>query len=314
MSDPPARLLASVDIGSNSVRLLLAEVRANGEVYTHLRRGAVTRLGEGLGSTGQINEAAWRRTLDTVRHFVEDAEYNGAQAVLITGTSAMRTASNGQEMAADIARHVGYPVRILTGEEEARLVFLAVGADSHGPRIVMDLGGGSTEVILGSTASEVLCARSIPYGAVNLTERFLVGDSPSHEQRVELEAFLHKEFLQGLDGMHFGTGRRLFGVGGTLTALAAADMQLLRYDPTLIEGHEMSRSRVEALADMLWRTPLHARRHIPGVSSGRADIILAGVSTVLTVMNIIDAPSIFSSNRGLRYGILLEALSPGHDT
>src|SRR5580765_8203042 len=173
--------IGAVDIGTNSVRLLVADVDDEEKLRTSHRMGEISRLGEGLDRTGVIDPAASARTLECLERFVHEAEYSGASRIRVAGTNAFRVARNGPELAARFSERIGYPVEILSGEEEARLVFLAVLSGlnhSRGHSIVVDIGGGSTEIISGEgeTGTQVI---SLELGCVRLTERMVRSDPPT---------------------------------------------------------------------------------------------------------------------------------------
>jgi exopolyphosphatase/guanosine-5'-triphosphate,3'-diphosphate pyrophosphatase len=269
--------------------------------------GEISRLGEGLDRTGLIDEAAVSRTLDCLERFVQEAEYSGASHIRVAGTSALRSASNGSVVAALFSNRIGYPVEILSGEEEARLVFLAVSsglAGKNGATVVVDIGGGSTEVIVGS-GDEGRELISLPLGCVHLTERLIRNDPPLAEELAAVRDLVRATYGERL--VDFGTGpvERAVGVGGTVTAFGALDMGLSKYDPSRIENHFISRDRIFAIENELCSTPLDRRRELPGVSRGRADIIPAGAVILSEFVSRFPVAGVFVSTRGLRYGLVL---------
>lgn len=307
MSTSRTRRVASIDIGTNSVRVLLAEVGPAGALRTRLRQGTITRLGQGMVATGAISDEACARTIEAVRNFVEEAEYGGAQDIVITGTSAFREASNGASVAMAIGEAVGYDVRILSGEEEARMVYSAVAGARSGPCVVIDIGGGSTEVI--AHDRDAWWVRSMQLGAVSATEQFLAVDPPTEEEHAALREHVEGALTRHLAGFQPPAGAQVFGVGGTVTALAAVHKGLVRYDPAAIEGEVIPLVRMRDIAETLWRIPLGDRQTIPGVNTGRADIILAGSTILLALLARLGVQSLTASTRGLRYGILYDLLS-----
>ncbi|HEY6571922.1 MAG TPA: Ppx/GppA phosphatase family protein [Candidatus Eisenbacteria bacterium] len=299
--------IGAVDIGTNSVRLLVADVDPQQRLRTAHRMGEISRLGEGLDRTGVIDEPAVLRTLDCLERFVQEAEYSGASHIRVAGTSALRTASNGPEVAARFAERIGYPVEILSGEEEARLVFLAVSsglAGKSGATVVVDIGGGSTEVIVGS-GDEGRELISRPLGCVHLTERLIHHDPPLAEELEAVRSLVRQIFAERLADFGAGPVERAVGVGGTVTAFGALDMGLAKYDPSRIENHYLSRERVLAIERELCSTPLENRRELPGVSRGRADIIPAGSVILSEFVTRFPVGGLFVSTRGLRYGLVL---------
>jgi exopolyphosphatase/guanosine-5'-triphosphate,3'-diphosphate pyrophosphatase len=269
--------------------------------------GEISRLGEGLDRTGAIDEVAAGRTLECLERFVHEAEYSGASRIRVAGTNAFRVASNGLEIAARFSDRVGYPVEVLTGEEEARLVFLAVLsglAPQAGCSIVVDIGGGSTEVISGEgeAGTQVI---SLELGCVRLTERLIHGDPPAEDELGAVRTHVHEVFAEKLASFEPAGISRAIGVGGTVTAFGALDLNLVKYDPSRIENHHLPRARIESISKHLCAIPLAQRRDLAGVSRGRADIIPAGAIILSEFASRFDLPGIYVSTRGLRYGLVL---------
>jgi exopolyphosphatase / guanosine-5'-triphosphate,3'-diphosphate pyrophosphatase len=305
-SEPTVRI-GAVDIGTNSVRLLVADVDEKERLRTAHRMGEISRLGEGLDRTGSIDEAAAARTLECLERFVHEAEYSGASRIRVAGTNAFRVAANGREIAARFSDRVGYPVEVLTGEEEARLVFLAVLsglAPQPGRSIVVDIGGGSTEVISGEgeTGTQLI---SLELGCVRLTERLIQGDPPAEAELGAVRAHVLDVFREKLAAFDLGSISRAIGVGGTVTAFGALDLGLVKYDPSRIENHYLTRARIDSISKHLCSIPLAQRRDLAGVSRGRADIIPAGAIILGEFAARFDLPGIYVSTRGLRYGLVL---------
>jgi exopolyphosphatase / guanosine-5'-triphosphate,3'-diphosphate pyrophosphatase len=299
--------IGAVDIGTNSVRLLVADVDEKQRLRTAHRMGEISRLGEGLDRTGLIDETAATRTLDCLERFVQEAEYSGASRIRVAGTNALRVARNGPEVAGRFSARIGYPVEILTGEEEARLVFLAVlsGLPAPGGRaVVVDIGGGSTEVICGEgeECSQVL---SLELGCVRLTERYLRSDPPSPAELDQIRTHVRQVFDERLPFLNGHPVSRAVGVGGTVTAFAALDLGLIKYDPSRIENHLLGCERIQAIERQLCETPLSERRDLAGVSRGRADVIPAGSVILSEFVSRFPVSGVYVSTRGLRYGLVL---------
>ncbi|MEK7347272.1 MAG: Ppx/GppA phosphatase family protein [Candidatus Eisenbacteria bacterium] len=285
----------------------MADVDPQQRLRTAHRMGEISRLGEGLDRAGVIDEPAVLRTLDCLERFVQEAEYSGASHIRVAGTSALRSATNGPAVAARFSERIGYPVEILSGEEEARLVFLAVSsglAGKSGATVVVDIGGGSTEVIVGS-GDEGRELISLPLGCVHLTERLIHHDPPLPEELDAVRNLVQQTFAERLADFGAGPVERAVGVGGTVTAFGALDMGLAKYDPSRIENHFLSRDRVLAIERDLCSTPLELRRELPGVSRGRADIIPAGSVILSEFVTRFPVGGLFVSTRGLRYGLVL---------
>jgi len=299
--------IGAVDIGTNSVRLLLARSRGEGQpLQTLLRAGEACRLGRGLQSTGRIDEEMIERACEVVAHMVERARAEGAERIIVAATEALRVAANRDEVRDRIARAAGLPVRVLSGEEEARLIYGAVveslggGAARHAC-VVFDLGGGSTEIASG-VGREVGRFASLPIGAVTLTERFLGKASPDSDGVAALERHVEEALVQSCRS--YPTDPPVFaGVGGTVTVLASLFLDLPRYDPARIDGSAIPAAAVEALVERLtWMDP-DSRRRIVVMGEGRADIITAGARAVLVMVKFFKARALTASSQGLRYAL-----------
>jgi len=288
-------------VGTHSVRLLVAEL-AGGTVRPVLRRLEVTRLGEGVDRTGVLLPQAIGRTVRAVREFWQLSREAGAQRTVVVGTSAVREAANRATLLRDLKP---LQVRILTGKEEAELAYLGVRAGLPGvpdPLLVVDVGGGSTELVLGR-GERVLYKASLPVGSVRLTERYLHADPPAEvelqavEQDVADHLAAHRAALAG--------ARVAVGVGGTITSLAAVDLSLDPYDPQRVHGHRMSAGRVDSLARGLCTMPLALRRRLPGLMPERADVVCAGARVVRTALQVLQVTELVVSESDLLWGAVL---------
>lgn len=309
MSDDNALRVAAIDVGSNSIRLLVADV-APGDgfegVSTVARAGEPCRLGRGLEKTGVIEPELAERAAHLVHEFVRRSRSLGARRFLVGGTAALRSAANGPLVARQIADRTGIEVRILSGEEEARLVYEAVvlGLGTPARRsscVVFDLGGGSTEVVSGF-GERAGRWTSLPFGAVSLTERFL-HRSPAEAAEVEsLEAFVSSEVERRCGDLP-ASAPVLAGVGGTVTAFAVLDLGLEAYEPERVEGCLIDATRLEAVVDRLIRSSEADRRRMTALGKGRADIVVAGALAVRVLARRFRSRSLLCSTQGLRYGL-----------
>ncbi|MDR5683808.1 MAG: Ppx/GppA phosphatase family protein [Armatimonadota bacterium] len=295
-------LRAAIDIGTHSVRLLVAEI-TGGRVVPVLRRMEITRLGEGLDDALILAPQAIGRTVRAVREFFDQARAAGARRVVVFGTSAVREARNRATLERDLS-----PIclRVLTGTQEADLAFRGVVAGLDGlpqPALVVDVGGGSTELVLG-TREAVRSRVSLPLGAVRLTERFCRSDPVAD---VEAEA-LCRTVSAALRPHRstFAGAAQAVGVGGTVTSLAAIDQGLDPYDPQRVHGYRIPASRLASIARGLCAMPLALRRRLPGLQPQRAEVICAGALIVQTVLEEIGLPDIVASEADLLWGALLE--------
>lgn len=301
----------AIDIGSNSIRLLVGEL-GEGDCWTSTldtvaRAGEPCRLGRGLHETGMVAEELVERAAHLTAEFVRRARSLGAQHVIAAATAALRSARNGEAVAARLGERSGLPVRILSGDDEARLMYRAVVL-GLGPRarqsqcVVFDLGGGSTEVVSG-VGHQPGRWNSLPFGAVSLTERWLPGDPPTEETIQRAQAHIADVVMQGCALMPDRT-TLLAGVGGTVTVLASIERDLADYDPALLEGLWIDQSRAREIIRRLVTASHVQRRELPIMGEGRADIIGAGALVVEALLDRFQAPGLVCSTQGLRYALV----------
>jgi exopolyphosphatase/guanosine-5'-triphosphate,3'-diphosphate pyrophosphatase len=305
--------LATIDLGSNTVRLLVAEVERGARRWRVIEADQrVTRLGEGVATTGRLGEAPATRTTAVVCEYVDRARRAGAERVSIVATSAVREAVNGQEFAAALARATGEPVSVVSGDDEAALTLAGVlGGLDHGSAtvatttLVFDIGGGSTEYIL-SGAGERLTAVSLRLGVVDLAERYPFPDPVDwprfRAMREEVAARLASELPEAIRRTR---PDRLVGTAGTVTTLAALDLALPAYDPSRVQGHTLERGAVERLLAYLGGLTVAERGALPCLEPGRADLIVAGTAIVLATMDRGGVDQLVVSDWGRREGILI---------
>lgn len=301
--------VGAIDVGSNSIRLLVADVTMADSRFgleTVARAGESCRLARGLDRTGSIEPEMAERAARVVGEFSERARSLGARNILLAATAALRSAGNGDEVAERIARSSGLRVRILTGDEEARLVYRSVvdglgSITARSPCVVFDVGGGSTEIVSGY-ASEAGRWVSLPFGAVSLTERHLHSDPPSVAEADALRSEVRDALMHGCAFMP-DRAPLLAGVGGTITLLACMDQGLTAYDPNLIEGHAIPAGRLRERIAELGRMSQGERRSLPIMGEGRADIVIAGSLIVEEIVNRFPSAALLCSTRGLRYAL-----------
>ena len=300
------RRYAGIDLGTNSIRLLVAEVRDGGSIHPLLRLGESCRLGEGMEKSGRISESAEQRTVESLCTFVERARTFEPAGIAVAATHALRSASNGEEVTRRLSEAAGLPVEILSGEDEARLVYSAVAAAlpperKVEPLLVIDVGGGSVEFVR-AEAGQVAAWCSLHLGCVRLTERFIASDPATEEEYAALGAHVRQE-LEEHRGLLEGLAAAA-GVGGTLTALAALDLGLARYEASRVEGHYLSREAIARWAKRLRALSNWERSGLPAVGNGRADIIVAGCGVLETVLELAPVPGFTVSTQGLRYALV----------
>jgi exopolyphosphatase/guanosine-5'-triphosphate,3'-diphosphate pyrophosphatase len=305
--------LAAIDIGSNSVRLLVAEGLRGGNYRILDEEREPTRLGRSVSSRGQLDEESMERTIAALRTFKEIATGYQASGLRTIATCAVRESRNGPEFCRRVREQVGLDVEVISGEREARLAFSSVqhAFDLAGRNaIVADIGGGSTEIVF-ATGNLIESIFSTPLGAVRLTEQFGLGEGcepPEFDrglQRLEAEvaACLKKHTSKPLFAPHF-----LVGCGGTFTTLAELVMAAKRESDVPVAGYKVSHAEVRHLLDRLRKVPLRVRRGMAGMTPDRADIIIAGLSIVDALMKRFHVNTLAVHTRGVRDGLLREMI------
>lgn len=297
----------AIDIGTNSVRLLVADVAEAGphpEVHPVERALTITRLGDALHAGSLLTPEAAARTAAVVEAYVARAAALGVPRPLVAGTYALRAARNPEMLLARLP----VPVRVLSGEEEAALGFDGVIAglrdlDPAAPALVLDVGGGSVELTWGTARRGIQGSRSLPLGSVVMTRRALAHDPPDRGEIAALEGTLAASLDPVLIPLRPQT-RRLVGVGGTVTTLAAMVQRLSPYDPDRVHGFEVTAEAVEGLLATMCRLPLDARRRLPGLQPERADVIIAGTLVVRHVLGALACRAITASETDLLWALV----------
>jgi exopolyphosphatase/guanosine-5'-triphosphate,3'-diphosphate pyrophosphatase len=298
--------VAVVDIGTNSTRLLAAEV--DGSTLTELQRESiVTRLGEGVDATGRLGEAPMQRVFDVLDGYAEAIERHGASVRTAVMTSAVRDAANGAEFAAAVRDRYGLEAVTLSGDEEARLTYLgATAARGDGdPLVVIDIGGGSTELVVGASGA-VDFHTSTQIGVVRHSERHLHSDPPAAEELDSLARDARAAFDAAVPEEVRGRPTGGVGVGGTATQLASIDLVLAEHDGDRVEGHAMTRERLGELRDRLAALPLAERREVRGLDPARAPTIVAGVVILLEATGAFALDAVEVSERDILWGVALD--------
>ena len=306
-------ILAGIDIGTNTLRLLVAEIGPGSfrELYSDRR---ITRLGQDLDRTGSLSPDARERSMDALVVFAEAIRRHEAIHAVAVGTSALRNAQNSAEYLIEVKKRTGLAIRVITGEEEARLTLLGVArALSDVPQkdglpassFVIDIGGGSTELIM-TTPDLALRSASLPLGAVYLTERFIKHDPPSLDEITLLRRAIKESLEEHSAGITPDPDAVFVGTAGTITTLAAMDQRLAQYDPDTINRYPMARTSIDAIVVKLCTSTLAQRRSFPGLEQGREDIILAGAVVTQEIMKRFGFQTMIVSDWGLREGIVLD--------
>ena len=301
---------AVIDVGTNSVKLHVGERRAGGSWRTVVDRAEVTRLGEGLHETGSLQPEPLQRTADAIVGMVDEARRDGAAEIAAVATAGMRRAENSAELVEAVSERCGVGIEVISGEEEARLAYLAATSELDVGReslVVFDTGGGSTEFTFGR-AGRVQERFSLDVGAAQYTERFgldgVVSDDAVAQARQAIAADLAE-----LDGRERPAA--LVGLGGALTNLAAVRHSLATYDADIVQGTVLDRAEIDRQIELYRGRTADQRREVVGLQPARAEVILAGACIVRTVLDKLQCEELTVSDRGLRHGLLVERFSAG---
>lgn len=304
---------AVIDVGTNSVKLLVADVRGRDVQPVH-EESRQTRLGKGFYETHWLQPEPIAHTAEAVREFAETAREKNAARLRVVATSAARDAVNPMDLTGAIFRASGLNTEIISGAREAEWAFRGVTTDpelANQPLLLLDVGGGSTEFIVGS-GGEKHFAHSFPVGTVRLLEQFPHSNPPTRAEfmgcRDWLKQFLRAEVRPQLEPAlkNEGGGIQLVGTGGTTSILARMEKKLDRFDRDKIERTVLSSEQIAAHRQRLWRLPLEARKEIIGLPKLRADVILTGVLIYETVMEEFGFKQLRVSTRGLRFAAVME--------
>ena len=284
--------VAAVDCGTNSIRLLVSEGTREG-VRELDRRLIITRLGQGVDATGEFHPDALARTFAACDEYAVVLADLGVERIRFVATSAARDAGNRQEFYDGVESRLGVRPEVIPGQEEAQLSFggAVAAAQARGPvalpALVMDVGGGSTELFVGADAGSA-SGVSLDMGSVRIRERFLHSDPPTAAEIGEATAFI--DGLLDSSGIDFATPATWFGVGGTATALAAIVLELPAYDRALVDGARLTREQIVAVSERLLRWPVVRVLQIPTMVPGRADVICAGALIVRRIAERLAVP------------------------
>jgi exopolyphosphatase/guanosine-5'-triphosphate,3'-diphosphate pyrophosphatase len=296
--------VAVVDIGSNSTRLLVADVDGDGRVSEVDRRSVVTRLGEGVDATGRLTAAAMdrvRRDLDDYREAIDAAGATTAVAVL---TSAVRDAANGEAFVGEVRDRYGLDARELTGDQEAELTYLGAtaGRVRDHALLVVDVGGGSTELVIG-TGLEIRFHVSTQAGVVRQSERHLAHDPPRDDELQSLTDDVRRIYAAAVPQAMTHLPEAAIGVAGTATSLAAIELELDPYDAARVEGHLLERATCEMLLARMSRMTVEQLRELPGLHPDRATVIVAGTVLLIEALRLFGLSGVIVSEHDLLYGV-----------
>ena len=297
-----------VDLGTNTTRVLVADVE-DGRVQELQRRTKVTRLGEGVDSTGRLADGAIERVAATLTDYKGLLDELRPERTIALATSATRDASNGDEFRQMLDHRFGLEAHIIPGDEEARLTFLGATAarpPGDGPFVVVDIGGGSTEYVIGTAGSDPDFRVSTQAGSVRQTERHLHEDPPSDEDLLTLRAAIRSILEDGIPSDERSKIRSGIAVAGTATSLASIDQKLVRYDSEKVDGYGLLVEAVDRMLGELAAIPLAERREVTGLHPDRAPTIIAGAAILLESMRLFGLGSIEVSEADILHGAALD--------
>ena len=298
--------VAAIDVGTNSTRLLVAEERPGG--FRSLdRRMKITRLGQGVDSTGRLSREALHRTMTTIADYIAACGEYGVGILRVTGTSAVRDARNRNEFFDGVTQLTGSPPELLSGEQEAHATFLGTVSDlADGPKMVVDIGGGSTELIVGDGEPDGVV--SLDIGCVRMFEKHLFSDPPSHVELESLRTEVHAELAGARSELDVSSGTQLIGVAGTATQLATLKAGVPVYDPDITHHAVLSHGDVRLLARRLESLSYEQRSRLKGLEPGRVDVIVAGAEILLAVMEVFDFAEVLVSEKDILDGLVIQLL------
>lgn len=299
---------AVIDIGSNTLLLLVCEPGPDGEPRAVVDLCRFGRLGQGLDASGRLHPEAIARSLDICREYRAVLDEQGVTRLAIIATEAVRKADNGAEFVAPAQAILGAPIEVIAGEREAHLAYTAQARSLPALRgqrfVVVDVGGASTELVA-TDGSRVVSEVSVPIGAVRLAERHLRHDPATADERTALAA----DIADRLAPLDLPDGVTLVATAGTATTLAALELALPRYQPERVHGLTLTAARVTALTDRLLAATTAERLAMVGLEPQRADVIGAGAAIIAGVVARLRAPAVVISDRGIRWGLAYELAS-----
>ncbi len=304
------RRSAFIDIGTNTILCLIAEIRDTGRFRVLDDLGEITRLGEGVDRTGLISPEGERRSFEVLERYRDHCKSLGVEEIIAVGTSALRDAKNSSAVRTRFHDKLGIDVRVISGDEEAAYSFLAVGRGlslDGKELLVIDIGGGSTELIQGNE-SGVCHAISIDLGTVRLTERYLHSDPVGADEVDQMTAAIDREMsLAAERGIRAKSAVTLVGIAGTFTTLAAIEKKLERYSHSQVHGAILTADEVRRQIGVLQQSTIAERKRMIGLEPKRADVIFAGACLIDRIMRLWQSDTVIVSDQGVRFGLLHEA-------
>lgn len=304
-----AKKIALIDIGTYSTRMLIVAIHPDNSFEEILSVGRITSLGRRLKQTGYLQKDAMEETLATLKEYVMTAREFGVSHIFGVATQACREAKNSEDFI-DKVKQLGIEVRVISGQEEAKLSFMATAKalNIEDKFLVIDQGGGSTEFSYGE-GKNLIDAVSFPFGIVNLTENYIKSDPPKEEELSSLKQFL-KEKIGSLPE-HMKNFNELVGLGGTITTVVALEKQLYPYDSKKVHGATLTYDTISKWLNNLSSMTISQRKAIPMIEDKRAEAIISGIAIFQTAMEVLNKDTIKISEWGVRHGLLLSIMENG---
>ncbi len=294
-------IIAGVDIGTNTLLMLIADVRSDGTMNIIRDYHEIVRLGEGLDAQGHINDAALQRACDCLEKYKTECKHHHVSFIHAVSTSALRRTSDRQTILDRLSAALGSTVECISGEEEAMLTFLGSSLADQACTVV-DIGGGSTELIRGH-GERIDYRISLEVGALRLRESYFDNGLPSAARIDQARSYV-RQLLRDVPN---SSNTALVGVAGTPTTMAAVELQMEHFDAARVEGFSLSEQRITELSREFLSTPLDQLRALPGMHPKRADILPSGSLILDEIVRHFKAPAIIVSTRGLRFGLVLQS-------
>ena len=302
-------LIAGIDIGTNSMRMLTADYSTNKEnksiFKNRVKKTETTRIGKNINTTKIIDEETFKLNLQTFQSFVNEAKDGKAERIYAIGTSALRDAINGPEFVSQAEKNTGVTINIISGAFEAELAFYGVseGIEETGRLLIIDIGGGSSEFVVGSKLEGILFKKSLNIGAVRLTDRF-------GEDFLSMEDYIMSKLEMIKDLIERYNIKKVVGIGGTITTLSSINQAMKIYDSEKIHNSLLSRNDIQYILDSLKALTPEERKKVVGLQPSRADIIVAGASILLSGMDLLGIYKVivseFDNLEGMIYYYLKE--------
>ncbi len=296
-------IIASIDIGTNSVLLTIVK-EENGFLTPIIEEATITRLGEAIDKNGHFLPEAMDRTLEALRHYKQECDEHDVRNIIIVGTAAMRRSSNSNDFIKRARDKLNLSIDIITGEREAELSYLAVSHDFGKDSIVIDIGGGSTEIIK-PMDNNTLNLVSLPLGAVVLHEQCVTSD-PINDNDFEKITHSISKIIHKCQAPVDNSGGQLVATAGTATTLAAMKLKLEEYSHVEVHGHTLTIDEIDAIIGELKKLTINERKQLPGLEAKRADVILPGALILRTAMESLGLNEVTVSDRGVRWGLIYE--------